>query len=91
VTKKKKVFKNIDRQNSSITQSPILSTQVTLQASPSAASHADLIKQLNQARAQGLVVLQQWGDKQVSIFSHLGNQLKFIWHQCLAGKLYSHV
>lgn len=41
--------------------------QVTLQttASPSAASHADLIRQLNLARAQGLVVLQQWGDKQV--------------------------
>ena len=48
--------------------SPILSGQVTLQttASPSAASHADLIRQLNLARAQGLVVLQQWGDKQVN-------------------------
>ncbi len=47
---------------------PILSGQVTLQttASPSAASHADLIRQLNLARAQGLVVLQQWGDKQVT-------------------------
>ena len=44
------------------------SSQVTLQttASPSAASHADLIRQLNLARAQGLVVLQQWGDKQVN-------------------------
>ena len=51
--------------NSAISQSPVLSGQATLQASPSAASHADLIKQLNQARAQGLVVLQQWGDKQV--------------------------
>jgi hypothetical protein len=51
-------------------QSPIHSGQVTLQttASPSAASHADLIRQLNLARAQGLVVLQQWGDKQVTSF-----------------------
>lgn len=51
--------------NAAISQSPVLPGQATLQASPSAASHADLIKQLNQARAQGLVVLQQWGDKQV--------------------------
>jgi hypothetical protein len=43
----------------------VVGSQVTLQTSPTAASHADLIKQLNQARAQGLVVLQQWGDKQV--------------------------
>ena len=28
---------------------------------------ADLIRQLNLARAQGLVVLQQWGDKQVQV------------------------
>ena len=44
---------------------------MTLQttASPSAASHADLIRQLNLARAQGLVVLQQWGDKQVPLMT----------------------
>ena len=67
--------------NSAISQSPVLSGQATLQASPSAASHADLIKQLNQARAQGLVVLQQWGDKQVLTFT---SQAFFvpqkIWH-----------
>ena len=33
---------------------------------------ADLIRQLNLARAQGLVVLQQWGDKQVLVHKATG-------------------
>ena len=33
---------------------------------------ADLIRQLNQARAQGLVVLQQWNDKQVLVHKATG-------------------
>ena len=35
-------------------------------------SPADLIRQLNLARAQGLVVLQQWGDKQVLVHKATG-------------------
>ena len=39
-------------------------------ASPGGSGPADLIRQLNLARAQGLVVLQQWGDKQVGATLH---------------------
>ena len=35
-------------------------------------THQDLITQLNMARAQGLVVLQQWGDKQVLVHKATG-------------------
>merc|ERR1719422_839999 len=35
-------------------------------------SPADLIRQLNLARAQGLVILQQWGDKQVLVHKATG-------------------
>jgi hypothetical protein len=35
-------------------------------------THADLIRQLNMARAQGLVVLQHWGDKQVLVHKATG-------------------
>ena len=37
-----------------------------------ASSPADLIRQLNLARAQGLVILQQWGDKQVLVHKATG-------------------
>ena len=42
-------------------------TQVSNNNNPS-----DLIRQLNLARAQGLVVLQQWGDKQVLVHKATG-------------------
>ena len=35
-------------------------------------NQVDLIRQLNMARAQGLVVLQQWGDKQVLVHKATG-------------------
>ena len=40
--------------------------------SKSGTDSADLIRQLNQARAQGLVVLQQWNDKQVLVHKATG-------------------
>jgi len=40
--------------------------------SESSGGPADLIRQLNLARAQGLVVLQQWGDKQVLVHKATG-------------------
>ena len=38
-------------------------------------THQDLITQLNMARAQGLVVLQQWGDKQVLVHKATGKTI----------------
>ena len=45
---------------------------VRLETSSNNNSPADLIRQLNLARAQGLVVLQQWGDKQVLVHKATG-------------------
>ena len=42
------------------------------EATSSTSSPADLIRQLNLARAQGLVVLQQWGEKQVLVHKATG-------------------
>ena len=46
-------------------------SQVKLESSNNN-SPTDLIRQLNLARAQGLVVLQQWGDKQVLVHKATG-------------------
>ena len=56
----------------------ILATQQQTQTSNNSAStyndsaNADLIRQLNVARAQGDVVLQHWGDKQVLVHKATG-------------------
>ena len=47
-------------------------TVVKTEAASSSSSPADLIRQLNLARAQGLVVLQQWGEKQVLVHKATG-------------------
>ena len=49
-------------------------TRVTATAASKAdpAGPADLIRQLNLARAQGQVVVQQWGDKQVLVHKATG-------------------
>ena len=48
-------------------------------------THQDLITQLNMARAQGLVVLQQWGDKQVLVHKATGmyNFTEFLFTKIL--------
>ena len=50
------------------------STQATTSSpiSSTSTNQVDLIRQLNMARAQGLVVLQQWGDKQVLVHKATG-------------------
>jgi hypothetical protein len=50
------------------------STPITTTSSISTPSNnqVDLIRQLNMARAQGLVILQQWGDKQVLVHKATG-------------------
>ncbi len=50
----------------------VLANQSQPQDQPQTATHADLIRQLNMARAQGLVVLQHWGDKQVLVHKATG-------------------
>ena len=58
----------------------VLANQQQAQATPTAtvvaqndnAANADLIRQLNVARAQGDVVLQHWGDKQVLVHKATG-------------------
>ena len=54
-----------------VTDSPQEESQVKLESSNNN-SPTDLIRQLNLARAQGLVVLQQWGDKQVLVHKATG-------------------
>ena len=56
-----------------VTDSPLVQeeSQVKLESSNNN-SPTDLIRQLNLARAQGLVVLQQWGDKQVLVHKATG-------------------
>ena len=44
----------------------------TSSLSSGSSNQVDLIRQLNMARAQGLVVLQQWGDKQVLVHKATG-------------------
>ena len=48
------------------------SPETTKAGDGNAGGPADLIRQLNLARAQGLVVLQQWGDKQVLVHKATG-------------------
>ena len=50
----------VDKKSEAVSQDVVAAA-----ASPGGSGPADLIRQLNLARAQGLVVLQQWGDKQV--------------------------
>ena len=52
----------------------VSSTPTTPTSSPTSASNnqVDLIRQLNMARSQGLVILQQWGDKQVLVHKATG-------------------
>merc|ERR1719507_114951 len=53
-----------------VSTSPAVTTES--KDSKSGTDSADLIRQLNQARAQGLVVLQQWNDKQVLVHKATG-------------------
>merc|ERR1719220_2304600 len=53
-----------------VSTSPAVSTES--KDSKTGSDSADLIRQLNQARAQGLVVLQQWNDKQVLVHKATG-------------------
>jgi len=55
-----------------VTPAVTKSTVVSDSAKQDNAGPADLIRQLNLARAQGLVVLQQWGDKQVLVHKATG-------------------
>ena len=56
------------------------STSIATMSTPTSSSpisststnQVDLIRQLNMARAQGLVILQQWGDKQVLVHKATG-------------------
>merc|ERR1719220_3219817 len=54
-----------------VSTSPAVTTE-SKDSKAGATDSADLIRQLNQARAQGLVVLQQWNDKQVLVHKATG-------------------
>jgi len=57
--------------STAVAKSPAVTEPVVVK-SESSGGPADLIRQLNLARAQGLVVLQQWGDKQVLVHKATG-------------------